>query len=185
MSITVFTADFVQFCNEMNENISSDEYHNLYNGYNTFLLTQKYPLDKIKGYRQNALVGYYAERNELPDECLNDLHELYKDNVNDTYDKKIIPCIPDADDMKDYAEYDDIKEHYDFLDAKYKYYAELNHKLTHPTEVNLDDSIYEDEEEEDDSYIEDDNYESIDDDMYDDDAYDDYEDDYYSDEEYY
>lgn len=188
MSMTAFTTDFAQFCNTYNSNQNMDSpYQNLYNAYNTFLLTRKYPDHKMKNYRKNALVSYYAELNQIPDECIEDLYELYKDNVKDTFNKKIKPQVPQNDKCKDFEEHDDIKDHYSFIAAKYKYFAELVYKINHPSEDNFDDR-YSDEYSDDDNetYLDDKEYDEYScNDMYDEMDYDDFEDEYYSDDEYY
>ena len=198
--------NFVDFCdyfnNQNNAKSEFDEiaaYKSMYNAYSSYLVARKYNLDDIKKYRMNSLIDYFIQINKLPDNTREEFRKYYisyiKDDFNVTLNPPKCPFYEEERIQREEAERqrieeenDDIKEHYRQLDCKYKYFANLVHRLNNPhlyEDDNHDDYLlYDDNTSTSDS---DESYEDYSSYEYDDDQNDYYEnDDYYmSDDEYY
>jgi hypothetical protein len=110
----------------------------LYDGYIKHLMVRKYNKDDIKRYRMEAVVDYYIDfygNNKNYDR--NKLIAQYKNCIDDCFDKKLNPpkCFLTmarreylANELKEKMEYEscDINTHYKMINAKYKYYNDLN-----------------------------------------------------------
>jgi hypothetical protein len=112
-----------------------------YTAYSSYLVARKYNLDDIKKFRMNSVIDYFMQVNMLADTCRGDLRKYYLKHISDVFDKTLDPprCpfyleekyTREEQKTKEYEEQtDEVKQHYRELDAKYKYFAELNHKLT-------------------------------------------------------
>ena len=110
----------------------------LYDGYIKHLMVRKYNKDDIQRYRMEAVVDYYIDfygNNKNYDR--NKLIAQYKNCIDDSFDKKLNPpkCFLTmarreylANELKEKMEYEscDINTHYKMINAKYKYYNDLN-----------------------------------------------------------
>jgi hypothetical protein len=194
--------DFCGYFNNQNNNKSEFNeiaaYKNMYNAYSSYLVARKYNLEDIRKYRMNSLIDYFIQINKLPDNSREEFRKYYlayiKDDFNVTLNPPRCPFYEEEKAKREEAERqriedenDDIKEHYRQLDCRYKFFAELVHRLNNPQlyEYNENDEnlLYDDDlstSDSNESYEEYSSYE------YDDDQYDGYDnEDYMSDDEYY
>lgn len=136
---------FADFANIMiNDNTIAEDYLKIYNikelydGYIKHLMVRKYNKDDIQRYSMEAVVDYYIDfygNNKNYDR--NKLIAQYKNCIDDSFDKKLNPpkCFLTmarreylANELKEKMEYEscDINTHYNMINAKYKYYNDLN-----------------------------------------------------------
>jgi hypothetical protein len=189
---------FADFANIMiNDNTIAEDYLKIYNikelydGYIKHLMVRKYNKEDILRYRMEAVVDYYIDfygNNKNYDR--NKLIAQYKNCINDSFDKKINPpkCFLTmarreylANELKEKMEYEscDINTHYKMINAKYKYYNDLNN-AEKQKQTNENDEYYDEHNEN--------NYEDeLNSSIYNSDDYDDYYCEYISEEdsEYY
>jgi hypothetical protein len=134
----------------------------------------------------------YHVKNDLRHVYINRYSENIRDDFNKILDPPANPFFLEEQRKKEEEEIqrkedenDDIKFHYKCIESKYKYFADLVYKMSHPQEFEDDINVFE--------YKADDNMDSdnlsnmqeeSEDDYYDDEIYDEYNDEYYSDEEY-
>jgi hypothetical protein len=189
---------FADFANIMiNDNTIAEDSLKIYNikelydGYIKHLMVRKYNKDDILRYRMEAVVDYYIDfygNNKNYDR--NKLIAQYKNCINDNFDKKLNPpkCFLTmarreylANELKEKMEYEscDINTHYKMINAKYKYYNDLNN-AEKQKQTNENDEYY-------DEYNENNYEDELNSSIYNSDDYDDYYCEYISEEdsEYY
>jgi hypothetical protein len=189
---------FVDFANIMiNDNTIADDSLKIYNikelydGYIKHLMVRKYNKEDILRYRMEAVVDYYIDfygNNKNYDR--NKLISQYKNCIDDSFDKKLNPpkCFLTmarreylANELKEKMEYEscDINTHYKMINAKYKYYNDLNN-AEKQKQTNDNDEYY-------DEYNENNYEDELNSSIYNSDDYDDYYCEYISEEdsEYY
>tara|TARA_B110001450_G_scaffold186719_1_gene174781 strand:+ start:379 stop:948 length:570 start_codon:yes stop_codon:yes gene_type:complete len=135
--------DFNDFATKMNntsdiseENL--DAIKTLYECYSKYMVIKKYSNEYIKDMRMKSIINNYEN---YKCQCYDtaDIIKYYKTNVVDNFDKKLDPpkCFFAAaarekklmEEQKQFeVDTDDIKHHYDAINAKYKYYNELSYK---------------------------------------------------------
>ena len=163
----------------------------LYDGYIKHLMVRKYNKEDILRYRMEAVVDYYIDfygNNKNYDR--NKLIAQYKNCIDDSFDKKLNPpkCFLTmarreylANELKEKMEYEscDINTHYKMINAKYKYYNDLNN-AEKQKQTNENDEYY-------DEYNENNYEDELNSSIYNSDDYDDYYCEYISEEdsEYY
>jgi hypothetical protein len=163
----------------------------LYDGYIKHLMVRKYNREDILRYRMEAVVDYYIDfygNNKNYDR--NKLIAQYKNCIDDSFDKKLNPpkCFLTmarreylANELKEKMEYEscDINTHYKMINAKYKYYNDLNN-AEKQKQTNENDEYY-------DEYNENNYEDELNSSIYNSDDYDDYYCEYISEEdsEYY
>lgn len=144
--------NFVDFCSYFNNdnNVSTrftdmSAFKNYYNAYSNYLVARKYNLEDIKRYRMNSVIDCFIQINMLSDTYRDELRKYYlryiKDDFNRILDPPRCPFYLEEKQQKEEAlqqqyenETDEVKQHYNELDAKYKYLAHLNYVLNHPDE---------------------------------------------------
>jgi hypothetical protein len=189
---------FADFANIMiNDNTIAEDSLKIYNikelydGYIKHLMVRKYNKDDILRYRMEAVVDYYIDfygNNKNYDR--NKLIAQYKNCIDDSFDKKLNPpkCFLTmarreylANELKEKMEYEscDINTHYKMINAKYKYYNDLNN-AEKQKQTNDNDEYY-------DEYNENNYEDELNSSIYNSDDYDDYYCEYISEEdsEYY
>jgi len=189
---------FADFANIMiNDNTIAEDSLKIYNikelydGYIKHLMVRKYNKDDILRYRMEAVVDYYIDfygNNKNYDR--NKLIAQYKNCIDDSFDKKLNPpkCFLTmarreylANELKEKMEYEscDINTHYKMINAKYKYYNDLNN-AEKQKQTNENDEYY-------DEYNENNYEDELNSSIYNSDDYDDYYCEYISEEdsEYY
>lgn len=189
---------FADFANIMiNDNTIADDSLKIYNikelydGYIKHLMVRKYNKEDILRYRMEAVVDYYIDfygNNKNYDR--NKLISQYKNFIDDSFDKKLNPpkCFLTmarreylANELKEKMEYEscDINTHYNMINAKYKYYNDLNN-AEKQKQTNENNEYY-------DEYIENNYEDELTSSIYNSDDYDDYYCEYISEEdsEYY
>jgi len=189
---------FADFANIMiNDNTIAEDSLKIYNikelydGYIKHLMVRKYNKDDIQRYRMEAVVDYYIDfygNNKNYDR--NKLIAQYKNCIDDSFDKKLNPpkCFLTmarreylANELKEKMEYEscDINTHYKMINAKYKYYNDLNN-AEKQKQTNENDEYY-------DEYNENNYEDELNSSIYNSDDYDDYYCEYISEEdsEYY
>jgi hypothetical protein len=189
---------FADFANIMiNDNTIAEDSLKIYNikelydGYIKHLMVRKYNKDDIQRYRMEAVVDYYIDfygNNKNYDR--NKLIAQYKNCIDDSFDKKLNPpkCFLTmarreylANELKEKMEYEscDINTHYKMINAKYKYYNDLNN-AEKQKQTNDNDEYY-------DEYNENNYEDELNSSIYNSDDYDDYYCEYISEEdsEYY
>jgi hypothetical protein len=170
MTTTINYSDFTEFATKMNnsseypENDTLDAIKILHDNYSTFMVTKKYY--KKEKYNNDDIINYY------------------KNNIVDNFNKKLDPpkCFftevarekrLEAERELFERETDDIYNHYDSINEKYKYFNELSQKNNNE-ESDYDEEYFEESE--------DDYYSTTDSDDFYDYYYSDYDTDYLSDE---
>lgn len=196
--------DFLNFCEyfvndrPQIELCDLEDYKQYFNAYNSFMVSKKMSLNDIKKYRMNSIIDYYMDihKNQQNTQPRNVYLEIYQNNIRDQFNKTLNPPVnpffleererKEAEEkQRKEDENDDIKDHYRYLELKYKYFADLVYRMNHPQEFEDDysNSDYRiDENTDSDSMSFTDEY--YDDESYNEEVYDEYDDDYYSDEEY-
>lgn len=142
--------NFIDLCsyfnNENNNSSRFDElaaFKNYYNAYSSYLVSRKYNLEDIKRFRMNSVIDYFIQINMLNDTARDELRKYYLEHIHDNFNRSLDPpkcpfylAEKAAEEQRKYDEYDnetdEVKQHYRELDARCKYFAELNYKLTHP-----------------------------------------------------
>lgn len=123
----------------------------LFQCYTTFLVTRKYSIEKVRELRMESIIENYIQ---LYDSNIDRemLRKLYKQNICDTFDKKLNPpkCFfaearsermaQEIAEKKD-RDIDDIAHHYNGITDKYKYmYAIFQQGTSQTNGKNEDDS---------------------------------------------
>jgi hypothetical protein len=185
--------DFINFVKNINDSsISNDcdyfaSIKNLYDGYNTFLVSRKYDNKYIKDMREKAIINNYILYKSLDSKNIKNISEYYKKNIIDNFDKKLNPppCIfteasrerriEEENKLKDEANCD-ITTHYKNINSKYEYYNNLD------KQNEIDELEYLEAYNYDNEYFEEPYYYSTDEEEYYEDYISDYESDYLSDD---
>jgi len=196
-------SDFLTFCEYFLNDTPTIELcdlnhqKNYFNAYNSFLVSRKTPIQDIKKHRMNSVIDYYMDCHNKNTESKDIYLELYNKNINDNFNKILNPppCPflleerrkkQEEELQRKEDETDDIKDHYKFIENKYKYFADLVYRMNHPHEFD-DDIQYNDYRVEENT--ESDNVSNVDeiydDDYLDEESYDDFEEEYYSEDDYY
>jgi hypothetical protein len=185
--------DFMNFVKNINDSsisINCDYFasiKNLYDGYNTFLVSRKYDSKYIKDMREKAIINNYILYKSLDSKNIKNISEYYKKNIIDNFDKKLNPppCIfteasrerriEAENNLKDEVNCD-ISTHYKNINSKYEYYNNLDKQNENIELEYLEADICDDE------YFEEPYYYSTDEEEYYEDYISDYESDYLSDD---
>lgn len=165
--------NFFNYLHSIRENDVND----YFNGYSTFIMTNKDLKDNILYHRMNFLISYYNKNGNKSD-YINYYVKNFKD---DYFSKAFLPKIPEKKiiDIIDNCD-SDVKDHYKFLLSKRPIEPE-------PDYEEIDKKFYLEEEEKKNKELEIDyNYDDYEDDYYEEEYYEDeyYDDEYYN-EEYY
>jgi hypothetical protein len=195
-------SEFLDFCeyflNDTSNKDNNLSYQKVYfDAYNSFMVCKKMSLNDIRHYRMNSIIDYYMDIFHIKNEMKQIYIKYYKDHIQDNFNKILDPPAnpffleqkmkhEEAEIQRKEDENDDIKDHYKFLESKYKYYADIMYRMNHPQDI--EDDVHENDykiEENTDS----DNLSNVDD-TYEDDycdeiSFDEYEEEYYSEEDYY
>jgi hypothetical protein len=109
----------------------------LFDCYTTFLVTRKYSHEKIKELRMDSIIENYIHLYDIEGNLEREmLRKAYKENVSDSFDKKLNPpkCffaearrerIAEEIAEKKERDTDDIGHHYKSINDKYKYIYEV------------------------------------------------------------
>ncbi len=108
--------DFGNYVNNILAN-KGDPNANILQGYTTFLLSQKYNQNNIQDYRMKWFVNGYIDYSNID---TTEYYNYFRNNIQDNYSIPLKQCVEKLNDDTNHFTYDEIKMHYDELDARYK-----------------------------------------------------------------
>ena len=114
-----------------------------FDAYCSFMVSRKYDIDDIKKYRMNSVIDYFMDYNDLNPVYREDLRKYYQTYIKDTFNKTLNAprCIFYEEEKRQREEQmqqqfedetDEVNQHYRELASKYKYFADLVYKKSHP-----------------------------------------------------